>query len=60
MTQNKAVTSGGIGAALGVALVVMLPKFTELVFSPEEASIMTAALGVIFGYLVRYLPQPGA
>ena len=59
MTPNKTVASGGIGAALGVALVVMLPKFTDLVFSPEEASVMTAALGVIFGYLVRYLPKPG-
>ena len=58
-TPNRTVVSGGLGSALGVVAVVILPKFTELTFTPDEAALMTAALGIIFGWLVRYLPAPG-
>jgi len=58
MTQNKAVVGGGVGSALAVVFVVMMPRFTALTLSPEEVSILTAALGVIFGYVVRFLPKP--
>ena len=57
-TPNRTLSGGGAGSALGVILVVMAPKFSEIVFTVEEASIMTAALGTIFAWLVRYIPQP--
>ena len=57
-TPNRTFVGGGLGGALGVVAVVMLPKFTALTFTPDEAAIMTAALGIIFGWLVRYLPAP--
>jgi hypothetical protein len=57
-TNNRTVAGGGIGGALGVIVVVMLPKLTTLTWSAEEASMMTAALGVLFGWLVRFLPKP--
>ncbi len=59
-TPNRAVVGGGVGGAFGVAVVVMLPKLTEILFTANEAAIMTAALGAIFGWLVRYLPAPRA
>ncbi len=56
--NTRTVVSGGVGGALGVILVIMAPKFTETTFSAEEASMMTAALGVLFGWLMRFLPKP--
>lgn len=49
---------GGVGGALGVIAVVMTPKLTELTLDATEASLMTAALGMLFSWLVRFLPQP--
>ena len=57
-TGNQAVVGGGIGSALGVIVVVMAPKMTSLVLDATEASLMTAALGVVFAWLVRFLPKP--
>lgn len=59
-TGNQAVVGGGIGSALGVIAVVMLPKLTALTFDATEASMMTAALGIVFAWLVRYLPKPSS
>lgn len=59
-TPNRTVAGGGIGGALGVIAVVMAPKVTEITWSAEKAALMTAALGALFAWLVRYLPQPGA
>ncbi len=58
-TPNRTVVGGGIGSALGVIAVVMAPKVTDIVWSAEEAALMTAALGALFAWLVRYLPSPG-
>jgi len=51
------VVGGGIGAALGVLVVEFLPA-TMHTFTPESASVTTAAFGIVFSYLVRYLPAP--
>lgn len=59
-TPNRTVAGGGVGGALGVSVVIMVPKFTEIVFSADEASMLTAAFGIVFGWLIRYLPQPRA
>jgi len=55
---NKAVMGGGVGAALGVVVVVFLPKFgVEL--DATEASMLTAAFGTIFAWAIRhFLPTP--
>lgn len=53
--ENKIVgpgIGGGAGSALGVILVVMVPKFTTIVFDATEAALMTAALGVVFAWLL--------
>ena len=57
-TGNQAVVGGGVGSALGVIFVVMMPKLTELTLDATEASLMTAAMGTLFAWLVRYLPKP--
>jgi hypothetical protein len=59
-TPNRTVVGGGVGSALGVIAVVMVPKVSEITWSAEEAALMTAALGALFAWLVRYLPRPGA
>ncbi len=46
-TPNRTVAGGGIGGALGVIAVVMAPKVSEIVWSAEEAALMTAALGAL-------------
>ena len=57
MTQNKAVGAGGIGGALGVLVVMFMPENWHT-FSAEQAAVATMAFGVIFSWLVRFLPQP--
>ena len=57
-SHGRTVAGGTVGGALGVVVVVMAPKLTELTLDATEASLMTAALGIIFSYLVRYLPKP--
>lgn len=53
----RAVVGGGIGGALGFLVVLFMPD-TWHTFTPETASAATAAFGVVFSYLIRYLPQP--
>ncbi|KKK87559.1 hypothetical protein LCGC14_2752020 [marine sediment metagenome] len=53
----RTVTGGGIGGALGVLVVLFMPGDVH-VFTPETASVATAAFGIVFSYLVRFLPQP--
>ena len=58
-TGNQATVGSGVGAALGVAVVILVPKLvTEWTWTPEEASVMTGAAGTIFAYLIRFLPRP--
>ncbi len=56
-TAVRTITGGGIGGAVGVLVVLFMPE-TVHIFTPETASMATAALGVIFSYLIRFLPQP--
>ncbi len=57
-SHARIVTGGGVGGALGVIAVVMIPKLSELTFDATEASLMTASLGIFFSFLVRFLPKP--
>lgn len=59
-TPNRTFAGGGVGGALGVIVVMMLPKFTTIILSPEEASMLTAASGIVLAWLIRYLPRPRA
>lgn len=56
--QTKVANAGGVGAALGVLIVLFMPA-SVVIFTPETAATATAALGVIFGYLMAFLPKPG-
>jgi len=56
-TPGKTIAGGGIGGALGVLVVLFMPENVH-VFTAETASVATAAFGIIFSYLVRFLPQP--
>lgn len=58
-TNTKTVVGGGAGGALGALVVIMTPKVSTLVWEAGEAAIVTAALGILFSWLARYLPQPG-
>lgn len=51
------VTGGGVGGALGVLAVLFMPA-TWYVFTPETASVATAAFGIVFSFIVRFLPKP--
>ncbi len=48
----------GVGGALGFVVVMFLPKLADITITPEEAAGLTAALGVLFSYLVKFLPRP--
>ncbi len=58
-STKKTVTGSGVGGAIGVLIVVFMPA-TVFVFTPETASMATAAFGVVFSYLIRYIPTPPA
>ncbi len=51
------VVGGGLGGALGALVVTFMPA-TLHIFTPESAAVSTAAFGIVFSYLVRYLPAP--
>ncbi len=55
--NNKAAQAGGVGAALGVLVVLFMPEYLYT-FTPETASIATIAFGQLFSYLVKFLPKP--
>ena len=57
-TPNRTVAGGGVGGALGVIVVMMVPKFSAVTFSADEASMLTAAFGIVLAWLIRYLPPP--
>lgn len=57
-SQKVVAGAGGIGSALGVLFVLFLPD-SVIVFTPETAAIATAAFGVVFGYLMAFVPKPG-
>ena len=48
---------GGVGSALGVIVVVFLPKFGVLL-DATEASLLTAAFGTVLAWAMRFLPKP--
>lgn len=56
-STKRTIAGGGVGGALGVLVVLFLPE-TSYIFTPETASVATAAFGIVFSYLIRYLPQP--
>jgi len=56
---SSAGVGGGVGGALGILAVIFMPP-SVFIFTPETASIATAALGVVFSYLVKFLPKPPA
>lgn len=57
MNQGKTVVGGGVGGALGVLVVLFMPDSVH-VFTPETAAVATAAFGILFSHLVKYLPAP--
>ena len=58
-TPGAAKLGGTVGSALGVLVVVMAPKIFEgFTLDPTEASLRTAALGIIFGFGMQYVPRP--
>ena len=58
-TGNQATVGSGVGAAFGVAIVILIPKLVAgWTWGPEEAAIMTGAIGTICAWLIRYLPKP--
>lgn len=57
-SPNRVIIGGGIGGALGVLFVIMAPKFTALTFAGDEGAMVSAALGMVFSYLVRFIPVP--
>lgn len=59
-TANNAVGGAGVGSAIGVIIVVLVPEFTEIEWTPEKAALMTAALGTVVAWAFRYLPKPRA
>ena len=57
--QNPPVVAGGVGGALGVLTVLFMPE-SVYVFTPETAATATAAFGLVFAWLMRFLPKPPA
>ena len=58
-TPGAAKIGGGVGGAVGVLVVVMAPKMFEgFTLDATEASLLTAALGVIFSFGMQYVPRP--
>lgn len=58
-SQMQTTVSGGIGGAIGFLVVMFMPESVH-VFTPEQAAGATAAFGVVFNYLARFLPKPPA
>ncbi len=56
-SAKKTIVGGGVGGAIGVLAVLFMPD-TWHIFTPEEASMATAAIGIVFSYAMRYLPAP--
>lgn len=57
-THTNTTVGGGIGAALGIILVVGFNHFSANPFGAEVAAVMTGAFGIVFSWLVKYLPKP--
>ena len=56
-SHQRTAVGGGVGGALGVLVTLFMPE-SWYVFTPETASVATAAFGVIFSYGMRWLPAP--
>ncbi len=60
-THKATAIGGGVGGAIGILVVVMAPKLFEgFTLDATEASMLTAALGVIFSFGMSYVPKPGS
>ena len=59
-SQNKPTATavgGGLGGAAAAIVVIFLPDF-GVEMEADKAAMVTAALSTIFGFIVRYLPEP--
>ncbi len=50
--------NGGVGAAVGVIVVVAIPYMSDVTLTSEVAAMLTGAIGTVAGYLLRFLPKP--
>ncbi len=57
-TAGAAKLGGGVGGALGVLVVLFMPPAVYQ-FTAESAAVGTAAFGVIFSFVMQYVPKPG-
>ncbi len=56
---NKTVAGGGVGGALGYLVTIFGPKFGWFTLaSADEGAAIATALGLVFAWLARYLPEP--
>ena len=56
--ETKVANAGSVGAAIGVLIVVFLPMFTTVTFTPEIAAVVSGAFAAIFNYLMSFAPKP--
>lgn len=54
---NSSLIGGGAGGVLATAIVAILPQF-GILLPTEAATAIGAALALIVGYLIRFLPRP--
>lgn len=56
---NIATGGAGTGGALGFLIVQFGPQFGWFeAFSGSEGAAVAAAMGVVFAFVARYLPEP--
>jgi len=52
---TKTVVGGGVGGAIAVLIILLLPEGS---LSAEKAAMATVALSTVISYVVRYFPAP--
>ncbi len=48
---SKTATSGGAGSALGVLFVIFFPMVTGTNFTPDQAAMITGAIGTLSAFI---------